>query len=148
MTLTKIKEIFSEKSKKSDISIGGWVRAFRGNRFIELNDGSSQKNIQCVINSETTDAETLKNINVGSSIIITGKIVESIGSEQKIEIAVKKGKSENKKLVSKHIKNEIKYFMTEYYRSYFKIDEMWKEIKNLKEKLDGPVKQMGFKRLT
>ena len=89
MTLTKIKEIFSEKSKKSDISIGGWVRAFRGNRFIELNDGSSQKNIQCVINSETTDAETLKNINVGSSIIITGKIVESIGSEQKIEIAVK-----------------------------------------------------------
>ena len=53
MTLTKIKEIFSEKSKKSDISIGGWVRAFRGNRFIELNDGSSQKNIQCVINSET-----------------------------------------------------------------------------------------------
>ena len=89
MTLTKIKEIFSEKSKKSNISIGGWVRAFRGNRFIELNDGSSQKNIQCVINSKTTDAETLKNINVGSSIIITGKIVESIGSEQKIEIAVK-----------------------------------------------------------
>ena len=89
MTLTKIKEIFSEKSKKSDISIGGWVRAFRGNRFIELNDGSSQKNIQCVINPETTDAETLKNINVGSSIIITGKIVESIGSGQKIEIAVK-----------------------------------------------------------
>ena len=89
MTLTKIKEIFSVKSKKSDISVGGWVRAFRGNRFIELNDGSSQKNIQCVINPETTDSETLKNINVGSSIIITGKIVESIGSGQKIEIAVK-----------------------------------------------------------
>ena len=89
MTLTKIKEIFSAKSKKSDISVGGWVRAFRGNRFIELNDGSSQKNIQCVINPETTDSETLKNINVGSSIIITGKIVESIGSGQKIEIAVK-----------------------------------------------------------
>ena len=88
MTLTKIKEIFSEKSKKSNISIGGWVRAFRGNRCIELNDGSSQKNIHSVINSETTDAETLKNINVGSSIIITGKIVESIGSGQKIEIAV------------------------------------------------------------
>ena len=73
MTLTKIKEIFSVKSKKSDISVGGWVRAFRGNRFIELNDGSSQKNIQCVINPETTDSETMKNINVGSSIIITGK---------------------------------------------------------------------------
>ena len=49
MNLTKIKEIFSGKSKQSDVKIGGWVRAFRGNRFIELNDGSSLKNIQCVI---------------------------------------------------------------------------------------------------
>ena len=88
MDLTKIKEIFSEKSKKSDIRIGGWVRAFRGNRFIELNDGSSQKNIQCVVNAETTDTEILKNISVGSSLIITGNVVKSIGSGQKIEIAV------------------------------------------------------------
>ena len=49
MNLTKIKEIFSGNSKKSNIKIGGWVRAFRGNRFIELNDGSSLNNIQCVI---------------------------------------------------------------------------------------------------
>jgi len=88
MDLTKIKEIFSEKSKKSDIRIGGWVRAFRGNRFIELNDGSSPKNIQCVVNTETTDTEILKNISVGSSLIITGNVVKSIGSGQKIEIAV------------------------------------------------------------
>ena len=89
MNLTKIKEIFSGKSKQSDVKIGGWVRAFRGNRFIELNDGSSLKNIQCVINPETTDAETLKHISVGSSIIISGNIVKSIGSGQKIEISVK-----------------------------------------------------------
>ena len=101
MNLTKIKEIFSEKSKKSDIEIGGWVRAFRGNRFIELNDGSSQKNIQCVVNTETTDTEILKNISVGSSLIISGNVVESIGSGQKIEIAVKNisiiGKSDPEK---------------------------------------------------
>ena len=55
MNLTKIKEIFSGNSKQSNVKIGGWVRAFRGNKFIELNDGSSLKNIQCVINPETTD---------------------------------------------------------------------------------------------
>ena len=88
MNLTKIKEIFSGNSKQSNIKIGGWVRAFRGNKFIELNDGSSLKNIQCVINPETTDAETLKHISVGSSIIISGNIVKSIGSGQKIEISV------------------------------------------------------------
>ena len=88
MNLTKIKEIFSGNSKHSGVKIGGWVRAFRGNKFIELNDGSSLKNIQCVINPETTDAETLKHISVGSSIIISGNIVKSIGSGQKIEISV------------------------------------------------------------
>ena len=88
MNLTKIKEIFSGNSKQSNIKIGGWVRAFRGNKFIELNDGSSLKNIQCVINPETTDAETLKHISVGSSLIISGNIVKSIGSGQKIEISV------------------------------------------------------------
>ena len=89
MNLTKIKEIFSGNSKESNVKIGGWVRAFRGNKFIELNDGSSLKNIQCVINPETTDTEALKHISVGSSIIISGKIVKSIGSGQKIEISVK-----------------------------------------------------------
>ena len=88
MNLTKIKEIFSGKSKQSDVKIGGWVRAFRGNKFIELNDGSSLKNIQCVINPKITDIETLKHISVGSSIIISGNIVKSIGSGQKIEISV------------------------------------------------------------
>jgi len=88
MNLTKIKEIFYGNSKQSNVKIGGWVRAFRGNKFIELNDGSSLKNIQCVINPETTDSETLKNISVGSSIIISGNIVKSIGSGQKIEISV------------------------------------------------------------
>ena len=89
MNLTKIKEIFSGNSKQSNIKIGGWVRAFRGNKFIELNDGSSLKNIQCVINPETTDTEALKHISIGSSIIISGNIVKSIGSGQKIEISVK-----------------------------------------------------------
>ncbi len=88
MNLTKIKEIFSGNSKHSGVKIGGWVRAFRGNKFIELNDGSSLKNIQCVINPEATDTETLKHISVGSSIIISGNIVKSIGSGQKIEISV------------------------------------------------------------
>ena len=49
MNLSKIKEIYDSPPIDSEINIGGWVRAFRAKKFIELNDGSIIKNIQCVI---------------------------------------------------------------------------------------------------
>ena len=49
MNLSKVQEIYDSPSIDSEINLGGWVRAFRGNKFIELNDGSTIKNIQCVI---------------------------------------------------------------------------------------------------
>ena len=54
MDLIKIKDIYSSPNYNSKIIVAGWVRAFRGNRFIELNDGSTIQNIQCVI----TDSKT------------------------------------------------------------------------------------------
>ena len=49
MDLIKINDIYRSPNYNSQITIAGWVRAFRGNRFIELNDGSTIQNIQCVV---------------------------------------------------------------------------------------------------
>ena len=80
----------SEKHLNKNISISGWVRTFRANRFIALNDGSCLNNIQCVIDFEKTDQEILKKITTGAALNIKVKVVESQGSQQSIEIMVDK----------------------------------------------------------
>ena len=79
MNLSKVQEIYDSPSIDSEINLGGWVRAFRANKFIELNDGSTIKNIQCVINDGIIDEDIIKRISVGCSLIITGILVNSIG---------------------------------------------------------------------
>ena len=88
MNLSKVQEIYDSPSIDSEINLGGWVRAFRANKFIELNDGSSIKNIQCVINDGIIDEDIIKRISVGCSLIITGILVNSIGKGQSFEINV------------------------------------------------------------
>lgn len=73
-----------------DITVQGWVRAFRSNRFIALNDGSTIENLQVVVDFENFDEETIKNIKTASSLKITGEVVESQGAGQSIEIVAKK----------------------------------------------------------
>jgi asparaginyl-tRNA synthetase len=90
MNLSKIQEIYDSPSIDSEINLGGWVRAFRANKFIELNDGSTIKNIQCVINDGIIDEDIIKRISVGCSLIITGILVNSIGKGQSFEINVLK----------------------------------------------------------
>jgi len=101
MNLSKIKEIYDSPLIDSEVSIGGWVRAFRANKFIELNDGSSIKNIQCVIDDGKIDQDILKEINVGCSLIIAGLLINSIGKGQSFEIKVSNikliGKSDSEK---------------------------------------------------
>lgn len=70
------------------ISVSGWVRSFRSNRFIAMNDGSTIKNIQCVVDFENFDEETLKKVTVGAAIEVTGELVESQGQGQNVEIQV------------------------------------------------------------
>ena len=72
------------------ISINGWVRAFRSNRFIALNDGSTINNIQCVVDFENFDEEILRKITVGAALNITGFLAESKGQGQSVEIQVSK----------------------------------------------------------
>lgn len=86
-----IKNILSDYKKllHHDITIQGWVRAFRSNRFIALNDGSTILNIQIVVDFENFDEEIIKNIKTASSLKIVGEVVESEGKGQDIEIIAK-----------------------------------------------------------
>ena len=62
MDLLKIKDIYASPDINKNVNIGGWVRAFRANKFIELNDGSTIKNMQCVISDSSIDEEIIKKI--------------------------------------------------------------------------------------
>ena len=83
-----IKNIFKSKNLGEKVSINGWVRTFRSNRFINLNDGSCMEDLQCVIDFEKFDKKILSEINTGSSVNIVGEIVESQGRGQSVEIVV------------------------------------------------------------
>lgn len=83
-----IAELLEAKHILQEIQIKGWVKTFRSNRFIALNDGSTIKNIQCVIDFENTPEEVLKQINTGAAIDIKGVLVESQGKGQSVEIQV------------------------------------------------------------
>lgn len=81
-----IAQILQEAQVGTSLTVNGWVRTFRSNRFIALNDGSTIKNIQVVVDFENLDEEVIKQINTGAALEITGKIVESQGKGQSIEI--------------------------------------------------------------
>ena len=88
MNLVKIKDIFTSPDIDKNIFIGGWVRAFRAKKFIELNDGSTIKNIQCVILDSSIDEKIIKKISIGCSIKVKGNLVKSIGKGQSFEIQI------------------------------------------------------------
>ena len=73
-----------------EVIVKGWVRSFRSNRFISLNDGTSLKNIQVVVDFENFEESLLKKISVGCSLKVIGSVVESQGRGQDIEIQAKK----------------------------------------------------------
>ncbi len=73
----------------SNVTICGWVRSFRANRFIALNDGSCLSNIQIVVDFENFNTELITKISIGASLSIVGNIVESQGRGQNIEIVAK-----------------------------------------------------------
>ena len=90
MQENRIKDIIATGPSPTEISTQGWVRAFRSNRFIALNDGSTIKNLQCVIDFENFEESLLKKITIGAAIKVTGTIVESQGKGQKVEIQIAK----------------------------------------------------------
>ncbi|WP_040252269.1 asparagine--tRNA ligase [Psychroserpens mesophilus] len=83
-----VSQLLTQDIKLQPIEIKGWVRTFRANRFIALNDGSTINNIQCVVDFESTDEAILKRITTGAAVHIKGDLVESQGKGQKVEIQV------------------------------------------------------------
>ena len=92
MEKTTIKALLGDYKKlmHHDICIQGWVRAFRSNRFIALNDGSTINNLQIVVNFEDFSEDLIKNIHTATSLKISGELVESQGAGQSIEVLAKK----------------------------------------------------------
>ena len=81
-----INELLESPPLKQKVEVNGWVKTFRSNRFIALNDGSTIKNIQCVVDFEQFDEDLLKKIATGAALKIKGVLVESLGKGQSVEI--------------------------------------------------------------
>ncbi len=82
----QIKSILSTNSIGKIVAVNGWVKTFRSNRFINLNDGSCINDLQCVVDYEKIEESKLSKINTGTSLRIEGKIIESKGRGQKVEL--------------------------------------------------------------
>ena len=90
MKHSKVIDLLNSTKIVHEVTAKGWVRTFRNNQFIALNDGSTIHNIQCVVDFENTPDETLKRITTGAAICVTGTLAESRGAGQKVEIQVTK----------------------------------------------------------
>lgn len=89
MKRTKVVDALSSTDFGKEIIVKGWVRSHRSSKavdFIALNDGSTIKNIQVVVDPSSIDEETLKSITTGACIGVTGLLVESQGKGQTSEI--------------------------------------------------------------
>ena len=85
MQRTKIKDILRNDATDYEVVVKGWVRSFRNNQFIALNDGSCMNNLQVVIDLNT-DADTVKRITSSAAISVHGKVMPSQGKGQKVEV--------------------------------------------------------------
>lgn len=88
MEHTRIKELFKTEEFGKEVIVKGWVRTFRNNQFIAINDGSSINNIQAVVDFENTDEALLKRVTTGAAVRVKGQLVESMGKGQRVEIKV------------------------------------------------------------
>lgn len=82
----KVKELLSTAPAGQEVTVMGWVRSFRNNQFIALNDGSTNHNLQVVAELGVFDEELLKKITPGSSLKVTGQLVASLGKGQAVEV--------------------------------------------------------------
>ena len=81
----KVKQILSDDKVEYDVTVKGWIRSFRNNQFIALNDGSTNNNLQIVIDP-ATDPAVMKRLTTGAAISVKGTVIASLGKGQKVEI--------------------------------------------------------------
>ncbi len=89
---TEIVDLFKPCAKEligKDVCVKAWVRTKRGNKnvaFLALNDGSTIKNIQIVVEIGSFDEDVLRRITTGACVRVEGLLVESMGKGQSVEI--------------------------------------------------------------
>ena len=82
----KVKELLALEPNNQEVTVMGWVRSFRNNQFIALNDGSTNNNIQIVAELGRFDEDILKRITTSASLKVSGVIVSSLGKGQKMDL--------------------------------------------------------------
>lgn len=85
----KIKELLQSEKTGQEVVVMGWVRTFRNNQFIAMNDGSTNNNIQVLAELGKFEEAVLKRITTGASLRVEGEVIPSLGKGQKIEIRAK-----------------------------------------------------------
>ena len=83
---TRIKELLNSEPQGQEVTVMGWVRTFRNNQFIALNDGSTNNNLQVVVALGKFEDDLLKRITTSASIKVTGNVVASLGKGQKMDL--------------------------------------------------------------
>jgi asparaginyl-tRNA synthetase len=89
MKRSKIKELLVSSPTNQTVQVSGWVRTFRNNQFISINDGSTIQNLQAVVDANVADEALQKRITPGACISLTGELVASLGKGQAVEVKVK-----------------------------------------------------------
>ncbi|RYY28115.1 MAG: asparagine--tRNA ligase, partial [Chitinophagaceae bacterium] len=82
----KVKALLASEETGHQVIVMGWVRTFRNNQFIALNDGSTNSNLQIVAELGKFEDSLLKRITTGASVKVTGQLVPSLGKGQKVEV--------------------------------------------------------------
>lgn len=85
-TRVKIKDLLTWEPTGQEVIVMGWVRTFRNNQFIALNDGSTNTNMQVVVTLGQYDDEFLKRITTSAALKVTGTVIPSQGKGQKLEV--------------------------------------------------------------
>ncbi len=85
-TRVKVKALLASTPDDREVTVMGWVRSFRNNQFVALNDGSTNNNLQIVAELGTFDEELLRKITPGASLKVTGQLVASLGKGQAVEV--------------------------------------------------------------
>jgi asparaginyl-tRNA synthetase len=89
MKQTKIRELLKTAAEGQEVRVNGWVRTFRNNQFIAINDGSTMQNLQAVVALDSLDDATLKRITTGACLSVMGTLIPSPARGQAVELKVK-----------------------------------------------------------
>src|ERR1700760_1929882 len=85
-TRVKVKQLLTTSPEGQEVTVMGWVRTFRNNQFIALNDGSTNTNLQIVLELGAYEEELLKKITAGGSLKVVGQLIASLGKGQAVEV--------------------------------------------------------------